>query len=251
MSHTDSQKAAIKLLFKTIKLNKTKPDEINTILTTNNLNINVLNGWKETLLYNCAKHSVNIPMLDWLFTQGCDITIINKLGLNAYDGCIRWNRKKGVDTVLTWLSSKGITFKKEYPNLPEIHNIIICYPDNYIYKWAKGRYNINEQDVNGNTPLHISCDQSTEHNSPLPCKWLCDNGADVNVQNNNGMTAIHLAAISGFSTCIQQMVKAKGNISIKDKNGKTALDLAKIAQTSAQLNKWPGDFKETIDLLEK
>src|ERR1700744_5716653 len=109
-------------LFKKVKLNKTKPLEIEELIK-DGIDINVLNGWGETLIYNCAKHAVNLELMEWLYQKGCDPNIINKKNLNAYDGCMRWNKKKNVSTVLTWLANKNIKFTKEYKDMPEIHNI--------------------------------------------------------------------------------------------------------------------------------
>jgi ankyrin repeat protein len=254
MKKTDGEvndkEADIKTLFKLVKLNRTKPAELETILDRHQLDINVRNGWQETLIYNCAKHAVNIKLMDWLHSKGCDPALINSKGLNAYDACLKWNRKSKVNLVLNWLENKDIGIQRHYPSLPKLHNIIICYPDGAIYEWAKKQFDLNEQDIqSGNTPLHIACHQDTEHNSPFATEWLCRNGADLNKQNLSGQTALHLAAEAAFSNCIQIILDAEGDRTIQDNQGRTPLD-ALIANKEQIPNlKWHGNYDRALGKL--
>jgi hypothetical protein len=245
---TLEQEEIKKELFKKVKLNKTTPNEIELLLNKlGAIDINMKNAWQETLIYNCAKHAVNIKLMEWLYGKGCDPTIINTKKYNAYNACLNYNYKKNKERVFDWLFTKGIKIEKEYPELPEIHNIIICYPDTETYEWLIKKYNINEIDKNGNTPLHISCHQDTRHNSPTPCKWLSSNGANINAQNNDGDTSLHLACKSGFSNCIRILLENGADKTIKNKLGKIPQDL--ILENKDTHNKWSGDYKESLEFL--
>lgn len=130
--------------------------------------------------------------------------------------------------------------------------MIICHGNESSLRWIIKRYDINETDTYGNTPLHISVSQCTDHNSPIPCKWLCNNGADINIQNINGQTALHLACYSGFSNCIKDILgTGKCNIDIKDNNGKTAYDVLISAMNDKTNRKWEGDFNKSIDVMDQ
>jgi ankyrin repeat protein len=244
-----------KLLFKKVKLNKTKPAEIADLLTTS-VDINVKNAWGETLIYNCCKHAVNIPLLDYLYDNGCDPNVINTKKLNAFNACLEWNHKKNNYAVLDWLHSKNCAIQKHYPNLPYLHNMIICHGNDNSLPWIAKHFSLNEQDtVNGNTALCISVHQDTEHNSPVPCKWLCDRASkngdvDVNIQNKLGETALHIACKSGFSNCIRQLIAAKADLTLKDASGKTAYEVLLGAKESKEPRKWPGDFKDSLIVME-
>lgn len=238
---------AIKLLFKKVKLNRTTTVEIEKIITDNSIDINVKNSWKETLIYNCCKHAVNIPLLDWLYNKGCDPTIINNKKKNAFDACLEWNHKKNNEKVLDWLFSKNIVVEKYYKDLPAIHNMILCYGNNSNLEWMAKHYNIQEQDKNGNTALHMSVHQDTDHNCVTPCIWLCNNGADVNICNKFGQIPLHLACYSGFSNCINALLEVPlCDTSIKDINGNTPYQVLLNAKNDGIPRKWPGDFEKSI-----
>ena len=239
-----------KILFKKVKLNKTKPDEIEKLIKDNNIDINIKNKWNETLIYNCCKHAVNIPLLDWLYEQGCDPRIVNIKNLNSFNAALQWNHKKNCCQVLDWLFGKGIKIKKYYDEYPDIHNIILCYPHTIVYEWIKTKYNLNEQDKDGNTPLHLSVHQKTDHNSPLPCKWLCENGADPNIMNNDGQTPLHIACFNRFSTCLKQLLKCGAHYKIKDNNGKTAYEILYESVDDKINRRWPGRLDESLEVMK-
>jgi hypothetical protein len=247
-----NQQEAQKLLFKKVKLNKTTPEEIEQILTQNNIDINVTNGWNETLIYNCCKHAVNVKLLDWLYEKGCDPTIINNKKFNAFNACLEWNHKKSYDKVLDWLLAKNLVVEKYYKDKPIIHNMIICHGNDTSLPWIAKHYNVNEQDKDGNTALHMSVHQSTEHNSPTPCIWLCKNGAKVNTQNKDGDTPLHLACYSGFSNCIKTILEVKNcDYKIKNKAGKTAYDVLLASKDDGVYRKWGGDFNRSLEIIKK
>ena len=57
---------------------------------------------------------------------------------------------------------------------------------------------------------------------------LIQNGANVNVQNKYGKTAIHLANQYGHKDCIETLLRAGADVSIQNIYGRTALHWASI-----------------------
>ena len=80
--------------------------------------------------------------------------------------------------------------------------------------------------VNGG--FDINCDIGAVRDKPLMLamysksqellKYLCDNGADVNAQNDNGLTALHITAQIGWMEGIEQLI-ARGARMVADKMG--------------------------------
>jgi hypothetical protein len=251
-SGSPSQKEASVRLFQLMKSNRTTPEEVETLIKTHGLDINIQNGWKETLLYNCCKHAVNIPVLDWLFDNGCNINLVNSKGYNALNACLKWNHNPNHDKVLDWLRDKKVVIEKEYKDLPVLHNMVICYDG--AFDWVCHNYDMNEQDKNGNTPLHMTCHQDTQHNVTHPCTQLCETKlVNINNVNKDGQTPLHLAAKSGFSNCARILLKHGADKNIKDNQNRTPLDVLEQNKTAIvrDLNKWPGDYKDCKRVLKE
>lgn len=58
-------------------------------------------------------------------------------------------------------------------------------------------------------------------------KSMLDHGADVNVKNKDGWTALHMAAELDQLETVKMLVKKGANIHARNSNGQTALDVAK------------------------
>jgi len=82
---------------------------------------------------------------------------------------------------------------------------------------------INAQDVNGNSALHIAAIQNQFKISHL----LFYNKAALDLQNNAHQTPLISAVIAGNKIIAQQLINEKANQKIKDATGKTAIDYAK------------------------
>ena len=73
-------------------------------------------------------------------------------------------------------------------------------------------------------------------------KVLLDNGADINVKNNEGKTVLHLASSSGRHEVVKVLLDNKGaDIDAKDNQGRTALMVASV---------W-NDFEIVTSLVDK
>ncbi|KAJ8925753.1 hypothetical protein NQ315_009601 [Exocentrus adspersus] len=78
---------------------------------------------------------------------------------------------------------------------------------------------IDSECLNGNTPFIVSI----IFNKIQVATLLHSNGAEVNHENRNKMTALHYAASKGFSKCMTKLLSWGANINQKDNYGITPL----------------------------
>lgn len=64
---------------------------------------------------------------------------------------------------------------------------------------------------------------------------LLSNGVDINIQDDDGNTPLHMAASNGLDDIVQLLLQKGADIDIKNKYGKTPLELASNQQTKQTL----------------
>ena len=115
----------------------------------------------------------------------------------------------------------------------------ICMNDENFPMMDLIRPTIKEMDSQNNigqTPLHISLINKNNKIST----YLIENGANVNISDNNLDSSLHLAAKNGDAEIIQLLIQYKANPFLVNKNNETVLDIA------IKLN-----HKECINLLKE
>ncbi len=77
--------------------------------------------------------------------------------------------------------------------------------------------NLDIQDNEGNTPLHLA----VRNGNDLILQALLAHGADINAYNNNGDTALHVAIRAGRTTVASQLLEAGAQINERNDEGNT------------------------------
>jgi len=92
------------------------------------------------------------------------------------------------------------------------------------------KLNVNSQDVDGKTPLMWAAERGLMATlmEILRCKphALRTGGrnADPNMQDKQGSTAMHLAAMAGFKDIVELMANKGANMELRDNTGRTPLE---------------------------
>jgi uncharacterized protein len=81
---------------------------------------------------------------------------------------------------------------------------------------------VNAKDQQGNTAVLLAAQRG--HAEAVDA--LIAGKADLNLDNNDGMTALMYAAQNGYLRIVQALVKAGADPTIQDRTGRTALDWA-------------------------
>lgn len=84
---------------------------------------------------------------------------------------------------------------------------------------------VNELDASRKTPLFYAVYNASEEQIAV-LRVLVENGANINMQDSFGKTALHYAAEMGKYRCIPFLLQKGASIDVTDSNHKTALDLA-------------------------
>ncbi|XP_010680878.1 uncharacterized protein LOC104895930 [Beta vulgaris subsp. vulgaris] len=109
-----------------------------------------------------------------------------------------------------------------------------------------GKTLINDKQVDGLSLLHFA---STNGHLDV-VRFLIDNGADINVVNNLGETALQLAACSRRTEVAKMLVVHGANINAKDKFGATAMHYAAYTG-NLELCKFLIQYGAEIDALDE
>lgn len=83
---------------------------------------------------------------------------------------------------------------------------------------------ITDLDNKGGTPLHWASNQGSEICASLLLSW---EPTIIDLQDNEGQTALHLATLAGSSKIVKTLLIKGANRKIVDKNGKRPIDLAR------------------------
>jgi ankyrin repeat protein len=89
--------------------------------------------------------------------------------------------------------------------------------------------NINAKDQEGNTPLLTAasnCAAKTHDTRATIFKMLLESGADINAQNDNGDTVLHLLLLRGFNPGLLEILKFKPDVNATNNAGNTPLHVA-------------------------
>ena len=114
------------------------------------------------------------------------------------------------------------------------------------------------QEIPGVTVLHIA---SMNNTTPVIIDLLVKSGADVNAQDAEGFTPLHMAAIHGNLKIVKKLVDLEGDVNVVTTDGKNAAELAHLNEeleieeyleskmASSQRTKEKNDDSELANLL--
>jgi len=187
--------------------------EIARLLIEAGANLNIQDNYGNTALIIASKTG-NIEIINILIDAGATIDIENKNGDDALSCGIRYDYQKVIKMV-TFASENDIDPDEiQYDDIPaKITNHLI-----------KHVVNIDRQNKYGMTPLMFVCTYSfrTTKNVEL----LLEKGANLNIQDKDGNTALIHAAKFGYTLyagIVNCLIKANANLNIQNADGTTAL----------------------------
>lgn len=187
-------------------------------LIAHNVNPNQFNKANTTPLTTAISRK-NIDMVKMLISNGADVNFFNSESQTPLMIAVS-NADLQIFNLL-------INMGADVNHANSLGKTCIYYMQAFQEQWTiwramlqtlKGKIDINHQDNNGDTVLHINPERY----------WLYkDLNPDVNIQNNNGDTPLHiLVRNSENADIVKSYIEGGALINIKNKNNETALDIA-------------------------
>ncbi len=260
------KKYAVALVFKIIKNKDTTIDEVSGILHDYNISVNTIR-YNNNLIGVCAKSTYNVQLLEWLYTNGCDINLKNCQDENnadryydAYTDCIMsckyTNEDKKIE-VYKWFESKGVhpcyyvLGCRKKSKILKTHQLIL---NTNISSWTKFKCNINSLDKYGNTYLHIYILNIVKYSGIVDGYGVIlpenfpEQKFNINIQNDDGDTCLHLATEKYYYTFIKKLLAIGADKTIKNNDGKLPIDLlVKITDNHAFYGRYYNQYNFNRD----
>lgn len=194
----------------------TKEEFLKSIITKTNIACLKTNGSKNTAFYLCLHYKKYESFCKLLLEHGADINAENERKITALGLAIC---NKNI-TKFKWLIEHGADIIYTY-----LHDAVACRAINivnFLLKYDKYTFDVNEQTDNGWTPLHCA---SRKTNIKI-VEMLINNNANVNSKNIFGQTPLHLAIKHNNLPFAYFLLQHSADINNTDNNGWTPLHYA-------------------------
>ncbi|KAJ3642022.1 hypothetical protein Zmor_028486 [Zophobas morio] len=198
--------------------------EIAKRLLSSGASINIVDKDKMNALYYASDSSKdNRDVMKLLIEKGIDLNAQNRNGTTALQlACLR-SVYENTEMLLHFGASINIADKYKMNALHYASNSSTDNRDVMKLLIEKG-IDLNAQNRNGTTALQLACLRGVYENAEM----LLNSGASINIVNKDKMNALHYASDSSKDNRdVMKLLIEKGiDVNVQDENGKTALQRA-------------------------
>lgn len=177
------------------------------------------------VFYQSVVHN-RIDIMEELISRGVVVERITLNNSSLFEFALSYNRKEYFDRLLELTGAEKSIHKKDSAVLPLVisrykHDDTLL---NHVKQVIKQGANVDAQTSSGDTALIIT---GWATNNLALVRYLVENGADLNIGNNNGDTPLMDAAYLGKNSILDYLLQSGADTTLTNKRGKSASDLAK------------------------
>lgn len=156
-----------------------------------------------------------------LLRSGTRVDEVNDEGFTALQYAVFCGNIQIVNALLA--AGANVNAKSKHNVTPLMMSINMMCPSPVIpMTLLKAGADVNVADVDGNTALTIATTEATNE----VMREILKKGASPNVQDKQGNTPLHIAALNGLAETVELLLEYGAKPTIKNLNGQTAIDVA-------------------------
>jgi uncharacterized protein len=204
------------------------PIEIPRLLIDRGINLNAQNKQGTTALM-IAIGDGKLDLVNLILNKGADLNIKNVSGETALDTAVANGRVE----IAKLLLARGARSTRTYANEVELTKATIdaallrsASATNLkeVRQQIEAGANLNARSKRGQTPLMLAVENSYGRLEVV--QLLIDRGADVNLVDEDGNSAVMIASEGNLSEAVTLLLASKAVVYLKNKNRQTALHIA-------------------------
>ncbi|KAI4454386.1 ankyrin repeat-containing protein [Holotrichia oblita] len=205
------------------------------------VNVNMTNKKGQTPLFDAVR-AESMELIQMLLNMNADVNIVDEEGNTLLDIAVNYSNDLFQLLLQNGAYLNGTNRIRETP----LFRTVKFNDTQKMQILLNADANVNIQDVNGNTALHIAIDSyskivasrksSKEANHTKMIEMLLKANANVDIANKWGDTPLHKAASAGFEDVVQLLLQHKANLYATNCQHETPLFLAVLKEQIAIIN---------------
>ena len=209
----------------------------------------------EDTVHKACLNENSCSILEYLIKNfDLDINVPDKNGDLPLHIAAKRRRVKSVNLLIK--KTLNINYTNHHGNTP-IHELI-CNSSNYVPSSTstsstdvlntlmENNVSLSARNLKGQTPMHCMAARYSDLETVTSKKKI-----DVNVQDNEDRTLLHIACQANQLKCVELLLSAGADVSIKDKQGQTAITLTKEPEIIKMLTEYGADPQPIYDMHRK
>jgi ankyrin repeat protein len=201
------------------------------MLTENVTNINLRNDRGQTALHKASRRG-DIDIIRIILNHGADVDTQDDGGSTPLHLVISsapfWDKEQAVGVLLEHGANINL---RNHEGQTALHEAIRCSSIITMHLILKHSPDVNALDNNSSTPLHLAISDVHFWDVEEAVGLLLERGANINLRNGQGQTALHKASLRCHTDIIGIILNHGADVDAQDNDGSTPLHLT-ISQGS-------------------